>query len=1717
MNVKTLLRKSLAILLALSVILSVGVGAFAAPAKAETKATDLGNFGSTKTIYTGDNYYDDDFSIRLDAFHNSTSSTSSTGVPLDIAIVLDRSQSMSQPASTNASEYKAFKSYFYNGGTASSNVTTQISNIEKYLNTLNKDAYEGYYRATNYLKRGVPYFLNNHDGFAACGFASWEPLRYNKSTSKWEMRITNGYWGGDFPGGINTMDFTTGSILNKQVKWVPIADAYKEYCARNYRNINAGKQVKPGTVDTTGYTGYYDFVVATPRLSKAIDATETFIRDVYEHGKTLPAGQSHKISILSFGTGAFYVGGKYAYKQYVAATDSSKTIESTLKEELNVSKEITSLNTTANLNSVLGILRSHYTYTNTRTDWALDAVEKETKFLPDEATGRKQVVILITDGAPTATDNMEKAVADAALAAAFKLKEEEVEIYTIGFMPNLDTSKAPEAFINSNTAENQSINANSFLKSCSSMYPGAKAMGSFGSAATNNVPYYQADDGTGNKLAEIFNVMKEYILQTEYTGYFRDAKHLSIYDEITGEFKLDGARPIGVYAYPYQGNNTFGTAAKIADHTFTVPTEGKTTSVNGSGYNIQLTDVNGTIKVQLNWSDAKYAYLREDSYAPGGLYDAKYPKGYKIMLDVPIEVDRTETLGGNNIPTNHNKSGFYKPDATGSNTGVGDTIVSYPVPNVNVSFRITSEIYDYFMDLKDYAEKFQNPDLNGKDAEAVFQAMYQTIDELKALLSGDKNDYLHIDLELFNSLGQFLDGWHAEAGSDSFTNLGAENGATFDFMVDQILTFLITMTPKTNNYDSCVDANDGKGVEPYAPVSAEYHPNYYGPKFVVVDFDEAVKTPLDKEGGLNPAVTTTNGMIQGSSICYNFRENYSSGAKSYLEKTYDTVGYQVTAVNAPKSQKGEKLVARNFYVFPANVMTYDDTFLSMTSGTWETIGTYRDGEQSHNNSLTHGFDYVYNNTYSKDNYHDALQATTVSKTNGVAQATFTINGTGFDIFAQTGPNSGTMAVEVCSDEEFKNDAKTFIVDTYLKDATLNQIPVVRVDDLPYGTWYIRITAFYDAIFDHNYVSQWKSVGITEEALRERYDISADADFPFVPSESGYHRPATRIANASNGQYNIYIDGFRVYNTLGTTLGAMEEYAYKEAGEGVANIVNVNDALVDATNANAWADMTLENETASGVLYVAAGNTTSDQSSQTDGIILGMEGALYTKQDGSKFYVYKNAACTENIKYNGNNVYYRKQSLTSPYDRVYSGLNYYYDGGSASKPMTMAQVKEAFGSMPTYYNAKYSQYGPEKEVYLNGYNGVAFKIGKGATKVMVSLKSHNGKPAYVQFYDHSVKKFKTVATTTSRVEMYYDVTKYVSADGYVYIRNANPVLPETGARADGIAAICNIKYIGNLSKGITVDAQLIRNAQQIFRNAELPMDETVEIKHSLDLASDISLNYVVPTAKLGDYDYSYMEVTFKGETFVIEPEIRGAFGYFTVDGITAVDMTEELTATLHMFLGEEEFISETDNYCVADYAYTQLNKTDVSDELKAVCANLLRYGAMAQSFKGSENAPADAAMTAEQKAYVTDLNTVTVASAAKALGDVENGIAWAGKALVLDSKVAVKAVFNLENYAGNREALNLRVTYTNAQGEEVTLVIDTMEVYSGEYYAFVIDTLLATEMRSELSMALYEGDVQVSETQIYSVESYCVGKTGALADLGKALLAYSDAAKAFFAN
>ena len=196
MKFTSLLRRGLCFLLALSVVFSMGSGAFAEETT-QTPSANTDSYGSTKTLYTGSNQGDDKFSLVLDAYQNGSIDVTKTDVPLDVTIVLDRSQSMSQPASTvNADQHNVYKgftsvypgailtvsgtngnstSFVHSDIVVSAAMQKQIDALNEFLKTLDTTKYEGYYRATNILKRNSPYFVNNHIGFAANGYASWEP------------------------------------------------------------------------------------------------------------------------------------------------------------------------------------------------------------------------------------------------------------------------------------------------------------------------------------------------------------------------------------------------------------------------------------------------------------------------------------------------------------------------------------------------------------------------------------------------------------------------------------------------------------------------------------------------------------------------------------------------------------------------------------------------------------------------------------------------------------------------------------------------------------------------------------------------------------------------------------------------------------------------------------------------------------------------------------------------------------------------------------------------------------------------------------------------------------------------------------------------------------------------------------------------------------------------------------------------------------------------------------------------------------------------------------------------------------------------------------------------------------------------------------------------------------------------------------------------------
>ena len=159
------------------------------------------------------------------------------------------------------------------------------------------------------------------------------------------------------------------------------------------------------------------------------------------------------------------------------------------------------------------------------------------------------------------------------------------------------------------------------------------------------------------------------------------------------------------------------------------------------------------------------------------------------------------------------------------------------------------------------------------------------------------------------------------------------------------------------------------------------------------------------------------------------------------------------------------------------------------------------------------------------------------------------------------------------------------------------------------------------------------------------------------------------------------------------------------------------------------------------------------------------------------------------------------------------------------------------------------------------------------------------------------------------------------------------------------------------------------------------------------------------------------------------------------------------------------------------------------------------------------------MTEEQRAYLADLSAVTFGNTNRQLEDLNDPTAkWLGKSLILDSKVTLRYVVDL-TACETTDNITLRVRYRDYAGAEQTAVLTEAEPYGSVdgYYSFDFSGLLAAELRTVLQAAVYAGDTRISNTLEYSVDTYGNNKTGTLDTLCRALMAYSDAAKTFFAK
>ncbi|MBR6826281.1 MAG: hypothetical protein IKM59_07015, partial [Oscillospiraceae bacterium] len=378
-----------------------------------------------------------------------------------------------------------------------------------------------------------------------------------------------------------------------------------------------------------------------------------------------------------------------------------------------------------------------------------------------------------------------------------------------------------------------------------------------------------------------------------------------------------------------------------------------------------------------------------------------------------------------------------------------------------------------------------------------------------------------------------------------------------------------------------------------------------------------------------------------------------------------------------------------------------------------------------------------------------------------------------------------------------------------------------------------------------------------------------------------------------------------------------------------------------------------------------------------------------------------------------------------------------------------------------------------------------------------------------------------------------LSDYVYCDTCKLVFEEQSILPRLG-HSYSYEDQGNGMHIGTCtrcSKTTSASHSIGENGSCICGYTSVINDEGIKLNHTLDLASDISVNYAIPVSLLQGYDMDSVKVqvhycVYEGNTAIgnriidLRPELKGSYYYFTLEGITAVQMNDSLYATFYGTKNGTAYCSATDEYSIATYAYSQLNSATRPEVLKRLCADLLRYGSKAQIYKSYRTGSlADAAMTEAHKAYLSDIEAVAFGNTNRVLEDLANApVTWVGKSLNLESKVALKFIFKSANYAGDPDTLSLRLSYTVATGNSKTVELTEVEVYDQVrgYYAFTLDTLLAAELRSVISAQIYAGDTPVSATLQYSPDTYGNNKTGNLLNLCKALFAYSDSAKAYFA-
>lgn len=378
-------------------------------------------------------------------------------------------------------------------------------------------------------------------------------------------------------------------------------------------------------------------------------------------------------------------------------------------------------------------------YGGTKTDdgmaMASDIFANQTQKRKDEyASGeRNKIVVLFTDGVPTGSSSYwNNDVANSAIDKAKKLKADKTTIYTIGIFNGADATAAigyenPNQYTTDRLGQKKQIAddatkqtkcANTFMHYVSSNYPNATSMTSSGTAAAKKGYYLTAADSAA--LNEIFSKIASEIGSSDVA---LNATTQTI-DKMSAEFKLPDnvdASKVKVYEVPCTGVNadgsyTFGAKTELKEAVVSINKDAGTVSVSGFDYSKK--------------------YINKDSTAN--------IKGYKLLIEFPVEYKNDAWFGGNDIESNDIGSGIYNG---------GSCYGTFEVPKVNraIDYEIAAKDQTiYVTNQADLKELLAYPTKAGTD------------DNYKP--DGIKNRYVNITYTLKDATGKEVGTYTIQAG-----------------------------------------------------------------------------------------------------------------------------------------------------------------------------------------------------------------------------------------------------------------------------------------------------------------------------------------------------------------------------------------------------------------------------------------------------------------------------------------------------------------------------------------------------------------------------------------------------------------------------------------------------------------------------------------------------------------------------------------------------------------------------------------------------------------------------------------------------------------------------------------------------------------------------------------------------------------------------------------